>query len=383
MTDTILVVDDEADLELLIRHKFRQEIRDNALQFRFAADGVEALEVLDEDPEIALVVTDINMPRMDGLTLLTELGKMERILRTIVVSAYSDLTNIRTAMNRGAFDFVTKPIDFEDLRKTVDKSLTEYKAAAAAANAGLLLTSIQKELDIAKRIQEAALPTDFPDKDEVSLSALMIPAREVGGDFYDFFEIDEHRMGLVMGDVSGKGVSAAMFMTVTRMTLKTLALKGSDPDICIRDLNQLLYPETLKEMFVTVFYGILDLRTGDLRYCNAGHNPPFILKSNHKVEAVERVGGAAVCLVRDFDYKLGNVRMDSGDILLLYTDGVTEAKNRSNELYSDERFVDLLASVDTVSSAQTIRQIVRDVSEFANSAEQSDDITVMAVKYTG
>lgn len=383
MQDTILVVDDEADLELLIRHKFRQEIRDNELRFRFAGDGVEALKTLEDEPDIALVVTDINMPRMDGLTLLTELGKMDRILRTIVVSAYSDLTNIRTAMNRGAFDFVTKPIDFEDLRTTVNKSLVEYRSAAEAAVTGQLLTSIQKELDIARRIQEAALPTDFPDRDDLSLSALMIPAREVGGDFYDFFEIDEHRMGLVMGDVSGKGVSAAMFMTVTRMTLKTLALKGAAPDICMRDLNRLLYPETLPEMFVTVFYGILDLRTGEIRYCNAGHNPPFIIREGNKVDEVERVGGTAVCLLRDFDYQVGTTSLGKGDVLVTYTDGVTEAKNKQSELYSDERFVDMLAEIQTDSASQTIRQIVRDVSDFAGGAEQSDDITVMALRYTG
>ena len=125
MAKRILVVDDEPDLEPLVLHKFRKRIASREFEFRFASDGEDALRVLSEEPDIELIATDINMPAMDGLTLLTHIGKLPRLTKTIIVSAYDDLENIRTAMNRGAYDFITKPIDFTDLEKTIDKTLHE------------------------------------------------------------------------------------------------------------------------------------------------------------------------------------------------------------------------------------------------------------------
>ena len=158
----ILVVDDEPDLELLIRQKFRREIRDRELDFKFAPDGLEALEKVNSDGGLDIILSDINMPRMDGLTLLSRLADMEVSLKTVIVSAYGDMENIRTAMNRGAFDFVTKPINFEDLRKTVDKTWKEVCLIRSAEDSKRHLTLLKRELDIANRIQLSTLPSTFP-----------------------------------------------------------------------------------------------------------------------------------------------------------------------------------------------------------------------------
>ena len=216
----IMVVDDEVDLEPLIRQKFRRQIRDGVFDFVFAHQGLEALAKLIEQPEIRLILSDINMPEMDGLTLLTRLKELKNpMLKTVIVSAYGDMDNIRTAMNRGAFDFLTKPISFDDLEITINKTLDEISMLWQSIQEHDQLISIQQDLQTAREIQQAILPKKFPpfpERTEFSIYASMIAAKEVGGDFFDFFMIDNERLGFVIGDVSGKGVTAAIFMAVSR-----------------------------------------------------------------------------------------------------------------------------------------------------------------------
>ena len=188
MPHRILIVDDEPDLEQLIRQRFRKQVVQKEYEFVAAFNGLEALDILKEDNEIDLVLTDINMPRMDGLTLLKEIRELNNpVLRAIVISAYGDMENIRTAMNRGAFDFVTKPIDFEDLRITIQKTLDEISSLKKSLEDRDRLLAVQQELDIARHIQLSILPQNnhtFPDRNEFDLAATITPAREVGGDFY-------------------------------------------------------------------------------------------------------------------------------------------------------------------------------------------------------
>src|SRR2546430_11870405 len=222
----ILIVDDEPDLEHLVRQKFRQQVRDGRLVFTFAHNGEEALHMLSGDPSIDVVLSDINMPVMDGLTLLTKLNEVNRLLKTVMVSAYGDMQNIRTAMNRGAFDFVTKPIDFQDLEITINKTLDHILGLKQAILVREELSAIQQELGVASRIQQSILPTEFPPfphRTEFAIFAEMTAARQVGGDFYDFFLIDEERLGFVIGDVSGRGIPAAIFMAVSRTLLRATA----------------------------------------------------------------------------------------------------------------------------------------------------------------
>ena len=210
----ILVVDDEPDLQELIKQKFRNKIKANEYEFHFAVNGVEALEKISNDGAIDLVLTDINMPVMDGLTLLTKINELNnKLLRSVIVSAYGDMENIRTAMNRGAYDFITKPIDLKDLEVTIEKSLKEIEEYKLILAAQTKLIALQQELDIANIIQTSILPKTFPpfpERKEFEIFAKMIPAKEVGGDLFDFFFIDKYRLGVVIGDVSGKGIAAAL-----------------------------------------------------------------------------------------------------------------------------------------------------------------------------
>jgi phosphoserine phosphatase RsbU/P len=382
----ILVVDDEPDLELLIRQKFRRRIRSQELEFVFAGDGFEALERLDEVAGVDIVLTDINMPRMDGLTLLNRLREVERDLKVVIVSAYGDLENIRTAMNRGAFDFITKPINFDDLEVTIQKTHGELQMLRKAFGLQQQLSAIQRELEIASQIQLSTLPSTFPAfpaRKEFDIYATMIPAQEVGGDFYDFFLIDDRRLGFTLGDVSGKGIGAALFMAISRTMLRATGLQGLDVDACITHLNRVLYPETMPRMFVTLVYGILDTETGEVTYCSAGHDTPILLRKTGEVSSLERTGGLGLCLKAGFQYTSRKVRLDPGDMLFLFSDGVTEAVDDERERYSESRLAACLGRADGGGPAEVVRDVLRAVTDFSGGIDQSDDITMLALQYRG
>lgn len=382
----ILVVDDEPDLELLIRQKFRKRIRSDELEFSFAGDGQEALEVLRNGSDIDIVLTDINMPRMDGLSLLGKIQELDKLLKVVIVSAYGDMDNIRTAMNRGAFDFITKPINFDDLEITIRKTHQELEELRKALTLQQRLSVLHRELEIASQIQLSTLPSTFPafpDRDEFDLYAMMIPAQEVGGDFYDFFLIDEDRLGFVLGDVSGKGIGAALFMAITRTMIRATALPGLSPAECLAHVNRVLHPETMSRMFVTSVFGVLDTASGELEYCNAGHHSPVLLRADGTVEEAPRTGGLGLCLVPEFGYTSRKTHLTPGDSVLLYTDGVTEAVNAAGEQYGEDRLFRCLQGCHDQAPADVVRDLLQSVTQFSGGRAQADDITMLALKFTG
>ncbi|MDD4603394.1 MAG: SpoIIE family protein phosphatase [Bacteroidales bacterium] len=382
----IMVVDDEVDLESLVRQKFRRQIREGMYDFIFAYNGLEALAKLIENPNIGVILSDINMPEMDGLTLLSKLKELKNPgLKTVIVSAYGDMENIRTAMNRGAFDFVTKPINFDDLEITINKTLEEITQIRKSAEEHDQLISIQQDLTTAREIQQAILPKNFPpfpSRIEFDLYASMAAAKEVGGDFYDFFMIDKDRLGFVIGDVSGKGVPAAIFMAVSRTLIRATGLKGIPTDECMNYVNNLLCNESVSCMFVTVFYGILNMTNGELEYVNAGHNPPFVLSSGN-IKFLEMTGGTILGCIEGLKYQSKKCTFQPGDRLFLYTDGVTEAFNKEGKAYGEYRLKDILRNNLDKSTEEMVKLVSQDVNEFSTGVPQSDDITMLAIHYHG
>lgn len=381
-----MVVDDEVDLESLVRQKFRRQIREGMYDFIFAYNGLEALAKLIENPNIGVILSDINMPEMDGLTLLSKLKELKNPgLKTVIVSAYGDMENIRTAMNRGAFDFVTKPINFDDLEITINKTLEEITQIRKSAEEHDQLISIQQDLTTAREIQQAILPKNFPpfpSRIEFDLYASMAAAKEVGGDFYDFFMIDKDRLGFVIGDVSGKGVPAAIFMAVSRTLIRATGLKGIPTDECMNYVNNLLCNESVSCMFVTVFYGILNMTNGELEYVNAGHNPPFVLSSGN-IKFLEMTGGTILGCIEGLKYQSKKCTFQPGDRLFLYTDGVTEAFNKEGKAYGEYRLKDILRNNLDKSTEEMVKLVSQDVNEFSTGVPQSDDITMLAIHYHG
>jgi sigma-B regulation protein RsbU (phosphoserine phosphatase) len=387
MSHKILVVDDEADLELLIRQKFRKQIRDNEYDFTFAQNGVEALAKIADQPDIGLVLSDINMPEMDGLTLLHRINELKNpALKAVIVSAYGDMDNIRIAMNRGAFDFLTKPIDFTDLETTIVKTLEQLTILRQATKDREQLLSVRNDLNTAARIQQSILPQTFPpfpDRLEFDIYARMTPAKEVGGDFYDFFFIDHDRLAFVIGDVSGKGVPAAIFMAVSRTLLKAIASQVVNPGESLRRINSMLIPESGGRMFVTIFYGVLNTRTGEVQFSFGGHNPPYIKRKEGPIERLNHESGFLLGMLDDMEYDVHKIILHPGDTILLYTDGVTEAMNGKEELFEESRLESSLQRLNGSPLKEMLDGINADLMQFAAGAPQADDITMLALQYKG
>ena len=385
MAIKILSVDDEPDLEVLLSHYFRRKIRKGEYEFTFAHNGLEALKLMVEHPDFDIVLSDINMPEMDGLTLLSKINELRNpAQKCIMVSAYGDMKNIRTAMNRGAFDFATKPIDMEDLSLTIEKAVEEVNYIKQTQREHLQLESIQSDLAVAGEIQKAILPCRFPPFPEIKsldIYASMTPAKEIGGDFYDFFRLDDDRIGLVIADVSGKGVPAALFMAVSNTLLRSISMTKDNSQDCIDELNRLLCRVNVNSMFVTVFYGILNHRTGELDYTNGGHNPAYILRGkNGELERLGRFPNLVVGGFEDFSYKSESAQLNPGDSLLLHTDGITEAFDAKEQPFGDERLEDSLVELYHDDAKTIIEGVYADLGDFIGDTTQSDDITMVVVK---
>jgi len=248
------------------------------------------------------------------------------------------------------------------------------------------LLALRRELDIARSIQQSILPRvfpPFPQRTDIDVFAAMLPAREMGGDFYDFFLIDDAHLGVVIGDVSGKGMPAALFMAVSRTVVKSIAVAGTPPAECLRRANALLCLDNSAEMFVTIFYAVIDLRTGDVEYGNGGHNPPYLLRRDGSVEMLERTGGTVLGVLQDLNYVSKRARLRPGDALFLYTDGVTEAMDINAALFSDQRLRSALQQCAQGTPEAIIRTVIALVEDYCGNVAQSDDITVLAVRYRG
>ena len=385
MAVKILSVDDELDLELLLTQYFRRKIRKGEYEFHFAHNGLEALTMLLKEKDFDIILSDINMPEMDGLSLLTKINEMQRpSMKCIMVSAYGDMGNIRQAMNNGAFDFATKPIDLDDLSVTIEKAIEQINFIKAMQQEHMQLESIKSDLAVASEIQQAILPRIFPpfpeNAQEIDIAASMNAAKDVGGDFYDFFRIDDDHISFVIADVSGKGVPAAIFMAVSRTLIRATGIRGVTPSECITYCNSLLVEESVNCMFVTAFYGIYNLRTGEVTYTNAGHNPPYVVKADGSIHRLPITKNVLVGFVEDFQYTEDTVQLEHGDTLLLYTDGVTEAINVNCEEYGIGRLKAVLAHHAQSNCQEMIDAVKADVKAFAGEEEQSDDITLLAIK---
>ncbi len=387
MSTKILVVDDEPDLEQLIRQKFRRNIRDNEFVFLFARSGADAVAKLEVERDVELVLTDINMPEMDGLTLLAKIDELNaKALKSVVVSAYGDMENIRVAMNRGAFDFVTKPINLDDLEKTIHKALRESAIIKEALHTRDQLVAIRQELNVATEIQMSMLPRAFPSAEErrgIDIFATMQPAKEVGGDLYDFFIVGEHRIGFVIGDVSGKGVPAALMMGISRTLLRGAGREGLSAHDCLARVNRIISEEILPSMFVTVFYGIFDTQTGELEYCSGGHNPPYLLGHDGTLKALNEAGGLPLGVLSDAKYSSARVQLRANDAVVVYTDGVTEATDLKEEEFGEKRLEDLLSRLKAQPAKAIVHETVAAVQAFAEGVPQRDDITCLALRFVG
>lgn len=266
---------------------------------------------------------------------------------------------------------------FNDMTGQLKNSMTQLEATTAAKE------RMESELDIARDIQMSMVPKifpAFPERDEFEIFAMIKPARQVGGDLYDFFFLNEHLFCFLIGDVSGKGVPASLFMAVAITVLKALATTENDPSIILEKANNELCQDNDNCMFVTLFLAILDLNSGRLSYGNAGHNPPVIMRANGQTEYLQMDMNMALGVMDGMPFGSGSLDLSPDDAIFLYTDGVTEADNLAKELFGEQRLLDLLAQSPLQSPEATIGQIVEQVAAYSGEAPQADDITMVMLR---
>ncbi len=245
------------------------------------------------------------------------------------------------------------------------------------------LAALQKELDTARRIQHSLVPRTFPpfpERTDFDIHAQMTSARFVGGDFFDFFLMDDDHLAVVIGDVSGKGIPAALYMAVTRTQIKTTALQGVPPADCLLEVNRVLVRERVSSMFATCFYGILNTRTGEFPYCSAGHNPPYLLRASGGLESIDLAGGLPLGMFDGMGYTGGVAQLAAGDGLFLYTDGVPEATDATLADFTDETLADSLRAAGSLGCREIIDRVTRELVAFTAGAPQSDDITMLSIR---
>ena len=266
---------------------------------------------------------------------------------------------------------------FEHLQHSLVQYIEELKSTTANKE------RIESELRIARSIQMGMIPKifpPFPERDDVALAARLVPAKEVGGDLYDFF-IENEKLYFIIGDVSGKGIPASLVMAVTCRLFRSVASHFDKPEEIISSLNESLADGNDSNMFCTAFLGILDLKTGELKYCNAGHNAPFIIENDGNAYPIKVTPNLPLGLFSGFEYKGEETVINKQMMMFLFTDGVNEAENRNMEQFGDERLISLLRSNSSLEPDEIMEKTFSEIRRHANGADQSDDITVMCIKY--
>lgn len=325
---------------------------------------------------------DLNMLELDAGTVLT-FDKLALIRDVIMQQATIDYN--RLWLHTLQHSYLPKLILYSMVAIMCSEIARRGRQAIFSQQAETQKSErISTELNLASNIQANMLPNifpAFPERNDFDIYATMTPAKEVGGDFYDFFMVDENHLALVMADVSGKGIPAAMFMVIAKTLIKDHAQLGLQPGEVFTRVNNILCEGNEAGLFVTAWMGILDLNTGEMLYANAGHNPP-VVKLDGEVQYLHSKPGFVLAGLEDFNYKQFSMQLHRGDKIFLYTDGATEATNLDKELYGEDRLIECLKSQNGKSCADALHAVRADIDKFVGEAEQFDDLTLLAFDYS-
>jgi len=326
-----------------------------------------------------------------GFTGMLFLVGVVIVISRSITKPLSLMADVAQKIGKGDLDVVVPSIKTGDevgklaeAFRYMQVALKDYIKRLTAATAAK--ERIESELKIANEIQTGMLPRDFPafpDRKEFDIFATMEPAKEVGGDLYDFFLINERKLCFIMGDVSGKGVPAALFMMITKTLLKNAALQDLPANEVLFRTNNIIALDNNSSMFATVFCGILDTKTGEVEFSNAGHNPPLVCRKDEGYEYIDVGKSFVLGPMGNFKFSLNKIQLSPGDTLFLYTDGVTEAMNRKKELFSEAKLKEVLTALKDNKTADIISSLRHEISLFVQDEPQSDDITMLALRFLG
>jgi sigma-B regulation protein RsbU (phosphoserine phosphatase) len=376
---TILIVDDDRASRTLLSDILEE------YEVITAENGEEALELARNDDNIPeLILLDIVMPGMDGYEICRRLKDSEktRDIPIIFLTVKSDAEEEAYGLNLGAVDYITKPINGLIVKARIRTHL-ELRELQLKKQKELI--ALQRDIQDASDIQQSMLPPRFPEQPNFDIFAKMVPAKKVGGDFYDFFFMDHERLYFVIGDVSGKGFPAALFMASCLTLLKAEITRIRHAGISLASLNILLKHQCASNMYVTLFHGILNIHTGEVHYACGGHCPPYLLKSDGKVEPLplpkDEKKGRPLGLLEDQEYEVGKIRLSKGEAIFLCTDGVTEARNQEGEMFDEKRLIKYLEINYQKPPGELSEGLIQEIEKFTSGEPQSDDITIMALRY--
>ena len=401
---TVLVVDDTPEnIDLL------DGILNRDHKIKAALNGEKALKIAGSENPPDIILLDIVMPDMDGYEVCRRLKSDAKTqdIPVIFVTSMSEVEDETKGLDIGAIDYITKPISPAIVQARVKNHLELKEAREYLKNQNEILElrveertreildlqrvefelraskeKVENELNIAAQIQRSILPSDFPafpEHDEFDLYAMMNPAREVGGDFYDFFFVDDDHLAVIIADVSDKGVPAALFMMISRTIFRSIARQRKSPSQVLTETNDLLCEGNDTGMFVTAFFAYYHLPTGRLTYSNGGHNPALFFGPNGVCRKLAHKHGPALGVMPGLTYKEDVDTLEPRQILVLYTDGVTEACSPDDELFGVDRFNKLVCSCESLKLSQMFNRIDKDLKEFQQ-GNQFDDTTVLALK---
>ena len=380
MRRKVLVVDDEADVEMMLVQRFQAEIQQGTYDFVFARDGLEALEIFRSLDEAPVVITDIRMPRMDGLALLAEISKLDPIQRVVIVSAYGDMNNIRAAMNGGALDFLTKPIDFDDFQSTVRRAMVHIAAQEENHKRHEELSGIKRELELAQKIQESILPTRTPDIAGLYVYSFYQPMSTIGGDFYGFYEeAGGRQLGILVADVVGHGIPAALIAAMVRVAFHLQKDSASDTRAVLLGMEGVLNESgIIGSNFVTACYIYIDLEQMRLRTSNAGHPPILIHRRGGEVIAL-RPAGSILGMLEIGGVDAVEVELFPGDRIFAFTDGIFECGSGKN-WFGEERLNDAFREDAGLAPEAFMASLIDRLNEWNEHAgEFEDDLTAIVV----
>jgi sigma-B regulation protein RsbU (phosphoserine phosphatase) len=355
---------------------------------KVVTSGAVALKIVEKQPP-DIILLDVMMPEMDGYEVCRRLkaNPATAEIPVIFLTAKDQTADEAEGFALGAADYIHKPVNppilqarvktHVALKKSFDKLHDMSEALARAKE------RMEAELNVGRDIQHSMLPDTVPECSEIALCASMDAAREVGGDFYDYFMLNDDELCFCVADVSGKGVGSALFMAMTKLQIKSRAADDKLPSKILTRVNSDLARDNPSCMFVTVFLGMINLRSGQVTYTNAGHNPPLIKRASGEVEEVPDLHGPLLGVLEGREYGESTLTLAPGDVLLIFTDGVTEAMDTGDNLYSDERLMQTVQDISEISADSVLKTVRSSVDEYALGAEQSDDITMITLQYKG
>lgn len=383
MAKDILFIDQDPLLREMVIGELENKPEFVGCRFHFCTNAHDAQFFLEWHPKTAVIVVDLCLDGMEGLSLVSALKQKNRFMQVIVVSDHPDMAGIQQALSAGAMEFLSKPVNILEFSRTLKKALGQAESLMVGEEFKSQVITMRKDLEIAAQIQQSILPEQFPNNSMCELYARTQPARVVGGDFYDYYQITNTRIGFVLGDASGKGVPAAIFMAACQAFLRSLVDFFPDPGELLGALNRQLCQMNHSDYFATIFYGVFDTRFQQIEYALGGHPPPFIIREDGRLQSIPvNQRGTLVGVFPDAQFVTQSIPFHPGDSLVGYSDGVVKMGDEISGFMGEERFKDYIRLLAGASCKELVDDLFASLALHTHPGAMVDDRTLLALRST-